>query len=203
MKAAIDLFRERGYDGTRIIDIAGRAGIGKGTVYEYFACKDDLMSELIRDVVLVDYMEFYSEASMLTAGDGIYRRLDAHLAGSEKMIERYGLYAKIFFDQIVDNSKVDSSGAMKMVKEMTDDQRLRIRNIISEEAEIRAKAGDKTLDEAGIDKAASVTILLIASYMLSLIQRGSGGKDGDLLYSEVSEVNRSMVVEYIVKGIGF
>lgn len=203
MQSAIDLFKERGYDGTRIIDIAERAGIGKGTVYEYFSCKEDLMSDVIKDVVYVDYMNFFAEASVLTAQDGIRKRLDAHIAGSERMIERYGLYARIFFTQIVDDSSVDSSKAMEMVKEMTDDQWKRIKTIISEEAELREKEGRNSLGAGAIEAAASVTLLLITSYLLSAIKRESAEGEEDNLYSDVPSIDRSLVVEYIVKGIGF
>ncbi len=202
MKAAIDLFKERGYDGTRIIDIAMRAGIGKGTVYEYFSRKEDLMLDVIKDIVLVDYMEFYSEAAMLTEEAGIRKRLDVYLSGSEKMIERYGLYAKMFFNQVVENTDVDSAGAMKVVKEMTDDQWERIRTIISDEAKRRERSGLPPMDEAAVEKATSVTVLLIASYMLNLINDKQAGS-GEAIYSKGLAIDREMIVDYIVKGIGF
>ncbi|MFC1830166.1 TetR/AcrR family transcriptional regulator [Thermodesulfobacteriota bacterium] len=41
--AALSVFRERGYHGTRMMDIARSAGIGKGTVYEYFKNKADIL----------------------------------------------------------------------------------------------------------------------------------------------------------------
>ncbi len=41
-QAAAYLFAQRGFSGTSIADIACNAGIGKGTVYEYFDSKEDL-----------------------------------------------------------------------------------------------------------------------------------------------------------------
>ena len=41
--AALKVFRELGYPGTRMADIAQRAGIGKGTLYEYFKDKADIL----------------------------------------------------------------------------------------------------------------------------------------------------------------
>lgn len=41
--AALNVFRELGYPGTRIADIAEAAGIGKGTLYEYFKNKADIL----------------------------------------------------------------------------------------------------------------------------------------------------------------
>jgi len=40
--AAITVFRKLGYHGTRMADIAGAAGIGKGTLYEYFRNKEEI-----------------------------------------------------------------------------------------------------------------------------------------------------------------
>ena len=44
------LFLERGYDDTRMVDIAERAGVAKGLVYWYFENKDALFREIIADV---------------------------------------------------------------------------------------------------------------------------------------------------------
>jgi AcrR family transcriptional regulator len=43
VKAATAVFAEKGYASTRVADIAKRAGIGKGTVYEYFSSKTELL----------------------------------------------------------------------------------------------------------------------------------------------------------------
>lgn len=44
-EAAIQVYAEKGAKNTRIIDIARRAGIGKGTVYEYFRSQDEILLE--------------------------------------------------------------------------------------------------------------------------------------------------------------
>jgi len=41
--AALKVFRRKGYPGTRMVDIAEVADIGKGTVYEYFKNKADIL----------------------------------------------------------------------------------------------------------------------------------------------------------------
>lgn len=43
------MFGEQGLQGARLDDIAERAGISKGTIYLYFASKDDLFREVVRD----------------------------------------------------------------------------------------------------------------------------------------------------------
>jgi AcrR family transcriptional regulator len=45
IRAAVNLFREKGYDGTKISEIPERAGIGKGTFYHIFRNKEVLFLE--------------------------------------------------------------------------------------------------------------------------------------------------------------
>ena len=41
--ASIEIFSEKGFEKTRMEDVAKAAGVGKGTIYEYFQTKDELM----------------------------------------------------------------------------------------------------------------------------------------------------------------
>jgi AcrR family transcriptional regulator len=45
IRSAVELFREKGYDGTKISEIPERAGIGKGTFYQIFRNKEELFLE--------------------------------------------------------------------------------------------------------------------------------------------------------------
>jgi AcrR family transcriptional regulator len=45
VKAAVDLFRDKGYDSTNIDDIVAYAGVGKSTFYQYFKSKEELFYE--------------------------------------------------------------------------------------------------------------------------------------------------------------
>src|SRR5262245_2586060 len=51
VEAAIDLFGERGFGATRLEDVARRAGVSKGTVFVYFASKDDLFRAVAKAVL--------------------------------------------------------------------------------------------------------------------------------------------------------
>lgn len=46
-EAALNLFAEKGFHPTKVEEIAEAAGIGKGTLYEYFSGKENLLVELI------------------------------------------------------------------------------------------------------------------------------------------------------------
>ena len=52
LAAALELFVERGYAGTRLEDVAHRAGVSTGTLYLYFENKEDLFKALVRESVV-------------------------------------------------------------------------------------------------------------------------------------------------------
>ncbi|MFZ9988114.1 MAG: TetR/AcrR family transcriptional regulator, partial [Candidatus Nanopelagicales bacterium] len=49
--AARGVFEERGYDGTRMGDIAEAAGVSHGTVYTWFATKDAVLMAVVESLV--------------------------------------------------------------------------------------------------------------------------------------------------------
>ena len=46
-RAAMEVFSERGFDATSMSLVAGSAGVGKGTIYEYFDSKDEMIAAAI------------------------------------------------------------------------------------------------------------------------------------------------------------
>jgi AcrR family transcriptional regulator len=50
--AALEVFAEKGFAGARIEEIARRAGVSKGTLYLYFATKEDMFRAVVREVVV-------------------------------------------------------------------------------------------------------------------------------------------------------
>jgi AcrR family transcriptional regulator len=51
MAAGLRLFAERGFAGTRLEDVAAKAGVSKATVYLYFENKEKLFEAVVRDTV--------------------------------------------------------------------------------------------------------------------------------------------------------
>jgi AcrR family transcriptional regulator len=58
--AALACFAERGFAATRLDDVAKRAGVTKGTLYLYFANKEDLFKAVVRQSVVANIA--FSEA---------------------------------------------------------------------------------------------------------------------------------------------
>lgn len=51
LDAAVELFAERGYDGTSVSQVITRAGVAKGGFYHHFASKDALLYEVYGDLI--------------------------------------------------------------------------------------------------------------------------------------------------------
>ena len=52
LAAALEIFGERGYEATRLVDVARRAGCTKGTIFLYYENKIELFKAAVREVML-------------------------------------------------------------------------------------------------------------------------------------------------------
>jgi len=57
MAAALELFVEKGFAGTRLEDVAARAGVSKGTLYLYFDSKEALFKAVIQEGIVPILLE--------------------------------------------------------------------------------------------------------------------------------------------------
>ncbi len=79
LAAALDLFVERGFAATRLEDVARRAGVSKGTLYLYFANKEDLFKAVVRENIVTsigEAEEFVAGFNGATAD--LFRQLILH-----------------------------------------------------------------------------------------------------------------------------
>src|SRR2546423_14535903 len=84
LRGAADVFAERGYDGTRVADIAAAAGVSNGALYAHFASKADLLVDALRTHGRHLLGELFAADPdrpvvdlLLTVGRGLPRRRDA------------------------------------------------------------------------------------------------------------------------------
>jgi AcrR family transcriptional regulator len=72
LAAALDEFSARGFEATRLDDVARRAGIAKGTIYLYFRDKETLFQELVRAMLapLIAGLQAIGEADVPAAALG-------------------------------------------------------------------------------------------------------------------------------------
>jgi AcrR family transcriptional regulator len=68
-EAALLAFAEKGYDATRVDEVAKRAGVSKGLLYLYFKTKEDLFKAVIRSFVVpkIDDLAAIIDASELSS----------------------------------------------------------------------------------------------------------------------------------------
>jgi AcrR family transcriptional regulator len=79
IESAALVFAEKGYAGTTISDVAGRAGIGKGTVYGYFRGKEDLFFSVFE--WFMEEIGSFASVGISVLGRPVAERLSA-LSGS-------------------------------------------------------------------------------------------------------------------------
>jgi len=70
---SVEIFGEKGFERTRMADVAKAAGIGKGTIYEYFKTKDDLMEGAV--------MALFADMA-----DGLMPDMDADKSAAEILV---------------------------------------------------------------------------------------------------------------------
>jgi AcrR family transcriptional regulator len=75
VSAAITTFARKGYSSTTIAEVAKAAGIGKGTIYEYFRSKEDLFFATFERLIS-DTEQTMNQVSQ-TAGGSVSERLEA------------------------------------------------------------------------------------------------------------------------------
>ena len=75
IEAAAKVFARRGFSGTLMADIAVEAGIGKGTLYEYFDSKEDLFFAVFE--WFVQATEAEAKVSISALGGSASERLNA------------------------------------------------------------------------------------------------------------------------------
>jgi AcrR family transcriptional regulator len=65
IKAAIRVFSKMGFARSKMIQIAEAAGIGKGTIYEYFKSKEDLIAAVFNTFIQENEIEISKKVSRL------------------------------------------------------------------------------------------------------------------------------------------
>jgi len=116
IEAAIQVLSKKGYHNTKMEEIAVVAGIGKGTIYEYFPSKLQLLQDILeRSFYLYDHSIKADISNSLSAEQKIRRLVEAHLRFCQ---ENKDLTRILFFDtEIIDNELRDWACQKRRLKE--------------------------------------------------------------------------------------
>jgi AcrR family transcriptional regulator len=74
LAAALDLFVEKGYAGTRLEDVATQAGVSKGTLYLYFQNKEELFKAVVRENIVTPLSEAAEQVQQFSGPSAVLLR---------------------------------------------------------------------------------------------------------------------------------
>ncbi|MCI1586139.1 TetR/AcrR family transcriptional regulator [Clostridium beijerinckii] len=117
LAAAIDIFFKKGFSGTNMQDIADKAQIGKGTIYEYFRSKDDLFVQALK----YDHRNFTMNANQkISQEESFLKKLGKLIELTEHaIIERAGRVSYYITNEISElnpEAKRDLENFIKDIK---------------------------------------------------------------------------------------
>lgn len=95
LKSATHVFGDKGFHSANIVDIAEQAGIGKGTVYEYFESKSALFIEVMR-FNTTNYVNLIKDA--VNAETTFMNQFNAYMAAHHEIIRENYATTGIFIN---------------------------------------------------------------------------------------------------------
>jgi TetR/AcrR family fatty acid metabolism transcriptional regulator len=182
IRAALAAYADKGIFNTRIEEVAAAAGIGKGTVYEYFRSKEELLSAAIRFE-----MEESAEQVRLNAGR------ETTVRGKLKaIVETVMLRRRENCYQTLDMSLANMSGSMKDLQSLVVEQNARWQGWLEEIIDMGVTSGEIRQVDARICLGA------VMGAILYLVQPLEDSARDDLTPGEAAE----RVTDFFFAGIG-
>jgi len=93
LKAAREVFSEKGYDGAGMSEVAKRAGVNKALPFYYFKSKENLLKELVRNAsgTILDWKDAFMKNADLTDRESLESYFDNAIALMESRREMIGI----------------------------------------------------------------------------------------------------------------
>lgn len=109
LNSAMALFKDKGFHNTKVEDIALSAGVGKGTLYEYFENKQDVFDE-----ACIEYVDVIIESIkyICNMDDTFKNKLLILFNGKLKMESEF---ADMTIDNILSNKNIISEKTIKTI----------------------------------------------------------------------------------------
>ncbi len=113
VQAAIKVFAKRGVANTRMVEIAEAAGIGKGTIYEYFKDKNEIFAESFQH--FMNMMDTVMGRSLFKITDPVLK-LKALITGWTEIISNFGFdYLEVMFEFWAEGIRASHDGGMGLI----------------------------------------------------------------------------------------
>lgn len=117
--SALELFVDRGFAGTKLEDVARRAGVSKGTLYLYFESKEALFQAVVQEMVLPELARVEQEVREFDGSAAVLlQRLVNHwwdvvgetrLCGLPKLMiaeaANFPEQARFYVEQVIDRAR--------------------------------------------------------------------------------------------------
>lgn len=188
LNAAFEVFRVNGFTNASMKDIAILAGIGKGTIYEYFASKDDLFVQVVKNKT----SQFNAEVkNKITDKITLREILDEMLKLAQEKIVELEFFIKFmnfgeFFEM---NREAKENLHQSFLNQQKESVNL-FREIF------KTGLADGTLREFDWDFVANLIFGMIGTFCHSIVDRMDEG------WSQVQkDLDRGKMVDFILNGI--
>jgi TetR/AcrR family transcriptional regulator len=115
LKAAVELFSRKGYDGTRMAEIADACGLPKANVYYYFATKEAIYTRLVERL-----LEGWDRALEHIAADREPREaLAAYIAAKLEYSRRHAAESRFFANEMLRGGQFLSRRQIRHMQHIT------------------------------------------------------------------------------------
>jgi len=175
LDVALELFNEKGYDGTSLREIAERLGVTKAALYYHFERKEDILLEL--------------HLRMHGIGRGILDRLDA-VEDERDVVAAWPALVDAFIDEVLANRDLFllHQRNQSAFAKIADDERHQAENEDIEERFRRFLSTEAIPLDDRVRMAASVGAVMVA-----LMGATGGGLFGDVSTTDVADRVRGIV----------
>lgn len=183
---AIKIFAKKGIRNTKMIDVANAANVGKGTLYEYFSGKENLIGDMF-DYWIQQFQK--KQAHRIHQETEPVSKIKTLISSTFELYQRLKNFMEVLFDFWAEGVRYDNSSFSLSLEKMYTEYRKRISSIL------------KNGVEEGVFKN-DIDINLTASTMIALLDgmllQYAFLKDSDFKPSGISEKISEMVLSGIL-----
>ncbi len=105
LQASHDIFVDKGYHDTKVVDIIERAGCGHGTFYDYFKSKDEALMAILNEIIReMDRLEDSAEVLMERLAFDDYEAVRILLRAINDIFDRHGDVLKVYIEAALEST---------------------------------------------------------------------------------------------------
>ena len=113
LHAAAKVFAQKGVVNTKMVDIAAEAGIGKGTIYEYYRSKEEIFGDSFR--LIFDHMESQLADAIGNTDDPVLKLQKLINVTLKEFLEHSGDLAGIMMDFWAEGVRTKNDEIMNVI----------------------------------------------------------------------------------------